>query len=187
MVNRPNGGESLTVGTAFDITWAANDNVGVISVDLAYSNDGGATFASPFASGQIDGVYAWTVPDDVGNNAKIRVRAYDAAGNMGEGMSDAFSIVDSGGGSPTETITITKATYNSRKAKLTVEATSSEGGSTNLTAAYIPGGSPKDMTYNPKKGKWSIVIAEVSAKPKSVEVCGSPSGDCVVITSIGGK
>ena len=86
-----------------------------------------------------------------------------------------------------ETITITKANYNSRKAKLTVEATSSEGGSTTLTATYFPGGSPEDMFYNPKKNKWSITFEPVAGKPDQVKVCGSPSGDCLETTSIGGK
>ncbi len=188
----PDGSESLTVGTAYDITWSASDNVGVTSVDLAYSNDGGATFASPFASGEFkDGIYTytWTVPDDARDNALIRVRAYDAAGNMGKRVSAAFSIVDSGGGSPTGTITITKANYNSRKngGTLDIQATSSEGASPILTATYSPGGSPVNMTYNSKKDKWSKKITGVSKKPSSVRVCFTGTLNCDDETGIGGK
>ncbi len=192
VVINPNGSDILTVGEAYDITWTATDdvdNVDVIAVDLAYSNDGGTTFQPPFAIGEInDRVYSWTVPDDVRDNAVIKITARDAAGNTGEGMSAVFSIVDSGGEVPAESITITKATYNSKKALLTIEATSSEGGSPTLTAAHLPNGeSPVDMSYNSKKGKWSIKISDVLEKPTSVRVCFKGTLNCLEQTEIGGK
>ena len=48
-VTAPNGGETLTPGGSFNITWTASDNVGVANVDLAYSTDGGATYPNVFA------------------------------------------------------------------------------------------------------------------------------------------
>jgi hypothetical protein len=43
-VTSPNGGETWKAGSTQAITWSATDAVGVTSVDLAYSTDGGATF-----------------------------------------------------------------------------------------------------------------------------------------------
>ena len=42
----PNGGEPLTVGTAYDVTWGATDNVAATSVGIYYSENGGASFTS---------------------------------------------------------------------------------------------------------------------------------------------
>ncbi|MCH8898691.1 MAG: hypothetical protein IIC33_10405, partial [Chloroflexi bacterium] len=190
-VDSPVGTDSLTAGTTHEITWNATDNVGVTSVDLAYSPDGGVTFDPAFATAEInDGVYSWLVPADVGDNAVIKVMAYDADGNMGEGMSAAFAIVDGGGGTPAGTVNITKASYNSKRGSgtLEIQATSSEGASPDLTATYSPGGeTPVNMTYNPKKNKWSIKITGISGKPNSVKVCFISTSNCADETGVGGK
>ena len=187
----PDGSESLTVGTEYPITWSATDNVGVTSVDLSYSQDG-VNFTAIASGESYDGTYNWMPPSAM-PEAYIKVMAHDAAGNTGEGISDVFSIVDGGGGGPTETVTITKATYNSRKNKgtLEIQATSSLGGppATALKATYVEGGEnslPVSMDYSGKKKKWSKKITGVSEKPISVEVCSS-SGVCVATNSIGGK
>jgi len=91
-----------------------------------------------------------------------------------------------------ETLTITKATYNSRKGQLKVEATSSLGGlpNTSLTATFFVGGvaTVKDMDYNPKKDKWSVTFTSVgTTKPDRVEVCSTVSLECTETTDIGGK
>lgn len=83
-VTSPAGGESWGVGSAHAITWTATDNTAVTGVDLAYSTDGGATFANSIATGLSNtGTYNWTVPLVLTSNAKVRVRARDAATNVG--------------------------------------------------------------------------------------------------------
>jgi hypothetical protein len=84
----PNGGESWIAGSQHDVTWAADDNNYVTTVDLALSADGGATFPNSIASGVPNtGTYTWTVPALNTTTARVRVTAHDAAGNSGSGAS----------------------------------------------------------------------------------------------------
>ena len=93
-------------------------------------------------------------------------------------------------GTTTETLTITKATYSSRKGELKVEATSSLGGGTILEATlFFENRSdlgPLEMTYNPKKDKWSVTF-DSGTKPDRVMVCFTMTTECVDTTDIGGK
>jgi immune inhibitor A len=90
----PNGGEVFYAGTQETITWSASDNLGVTSIDLHYSVDGGGTFPNTIATGEVnDGSYTWTIPGTLSNNCIVRVVAYDAATNQGSDVSDAaFTI-----------------------------------------------------------------------------------------------
>ena len=92
----------------------------------------------------------------------------------------------------TETIVITKATYSSRKNQLKIEATSSLGGDTGLSATYFVDGPesfpPKDMSYNAKKNKWSVTFDSddgLTTKPDKVRV--SSTNTFVETANIGGK
>lgn len=90
----PNGGEVLTGGTNASITWTATDNVGVTTVDLAYSLDNGLAWLSLANNEANDGTYTWSVPNTPSSTAVVRVLARDAAGNSLAAVSDAeFTIV----------------------------------------------------------------------------------------------
>jgi subtilisin family serine protease len=91
----PNGGETLATGSSQDITWTATDNIGVTTIDIDYSINGGVSWI-PVATGEAnDGAYAWTVPSTATAQALVRVKAYDGAGNSGVDASDAvFTIAD---------------------------------------------------------------------------------------------
>jgi M6 family metalloprotease-like protein len=93
-VTGPNGGETWFSGSLHDITWTASDDVGVDSVSIYYSADGGSAYAL-IASGEAnDGVYPWTVPDTSTVAALVKVVAYDPSLNEGEDESDAvFTII----------------------------------------------------------------------------------------------
>ncbi len=93
-VGAPNGGEDWKAGSAQAITWTASDDVGVTAVDLAYSTDGGASFPNSIATGLANsGSYLWTVPDAPGTSVRVRVRARDAAGNLGaDSSATGFTI-----------------------------------------------------------------------------------------------
>lgn len=79
----PAGGEDWKAGSSHAITWTASDNVGVTTVDLAYSTDGGASFSHAIASGLANsGSFSWTVPNAPSSTARVRVTAHDAAGNL---------------------------------------------------------------------------------------------------------
>jgi len=93
-VTSPDGGEDWKAGSTHAITWSASDDVGVTAVDLAYSTNGGASFPNSIASGLANsGSYSWTVPNAPGTALRVRVRARDAAGNLGADSSAAsFTI-----------------------------------------------------------------------------------------------
>ncbi|MFH0778718.1 MAG: M6 family metalloprotease domain-containing protein, partial [Candidatus Eisenbacteria bacterium] len=93
-VNRPNGGEIFYAGTPDTIRWTATDNLGVDSISIYYSTDGGSTFPYLVAHGEAnDGVYLWTVPGTLSNNCFVKVVAYDTAVNQASDQSNAaFTI-----------------------------------------------------------------------------------------------
>ena len=93
-VVRPNGGEIFYVGSQDTIKWGATDNVGVDSVNIYYSIDGGATFPYTVATSEPnDSVYVWTIPDTLSDECIVKIVAYDPSLNTGEDTSDAlFSI-----------------------------------------------------------------------------------------------
>ncbi|MFH1313448.1 MAG: S8 family serine peptidase, partial [Candidatus Eisenbacteria bacterium] len=104
-VTAPNGGETWAVDSFFDITWVATDNVGVTSIDILLSSDGGATYPHTIATGEVnDGVFPWLVDVAPTTQARVKVIAYDGAANDGEDISDAdFAVVD--GTDPVVTVT----------------------------------------------------------------------------------
>ncbi len=90
----PDGGEAWKAGSSHSIAWTATDNVGVTTVDLAWSADGGAVW-TPVASGiSNSGAYAWTVPSLGTTAGRVRVRARDAAGNLGADSSLTSFVID---------------------------------------------------------------------------------------------
>ena len=93
-ITSPVGGESWAAGTIHNITWTANDNVVVNTIDLALSTNGGATFPTAIATGLSNsGTFAWTLPVVLTNQARVRVLAHDGTGNIGSDSSHTnFSI-----------------------------------------------------------------------------------------------
>jgi hypothetical protein len=90
----PNGGESIDAQTIYQITWVANDDVGVTGVDIFLSTDGGATFDQVVAENVANtGSYDWSVSDQPTTQARIRVVAQDANFQEAADASDAnFTI-----------------------------------------------------------------------------------------------
>ena len=97
-VTEPNGGGVWTIGTPCEVRWSATDDVGVQSIDVYLSTDGGATWPMTVATGEAnDGVLAWTVPALPTTHARIKVVATDTDGNAGADVSDAdFTITANG-------------------------------------------------------------------------------------------
>lgn len=93
-VIKPNGGEIFYAGTQDTIRWTASDNLGVTSISIYYSTDGGSSFPHTVATGEADdGVFLWTIPATLSNNCKVKVVAYDAAANEGVDVSDAVFTI----------------------------------------------------------------------------------------------
>ncbi len=90
----PLGGEAWKAGSSHPITWIATDNVGVTSVDLAWSSDGGSTWGAIANGIGNSGSYAWSVPAQATSTGRVRVRARDAAGNLGADSSTTGMTID---------------------------------------------------------------------------------------------
>jgi beta-lactamase superfamily II metal-dependent hydrolase len=91
----PDGGEVWKVGSSHALLWSASDNIGVSSVDLAWSDNAGATWI-PIANAIANtGSYAWSVPASATSAGRARVIAHDAAGNLGADSSSAAFAIDS--------------------------------------------------------------------------------------------
>ncbi|HND18054.1 MAG TPA: hypothetical protein PLB18_01685 [Acidobacteriota bacterium] len=92
----PNGGSVVTTGDILEVTWSAEDNVGLASHDIDLSTDSGATFSVSIATG-LEGdlrSFQYEVPDSVTTRtARIRVTAKDGAGNAGSDASDTDFII----------------------------------------------------------------------------------------------
>ncbi|HVP14261.1 MAG TPA: metallophosphoesterase, partial [Terriglobales bacterium] len=58
-VTAPAAGAAWKAGSRHDITWSAADNVGVTSVDIDGSSDGGATWSPLLANAADAGTFAW--------------------------------------------------------------------------------------------------------------------------------
>ena len=91
----PADSELFVAGTLPDVQWVATDDVGVDSVDLLYSLNGGATFDGTIALGEPnDGSYTWAVPQAETADVVLKVVAHDADANSTEALSEAtFSIM----------------------------------------------------------------------------------------------
>jgi hypothetical protein len=90
----PNGGENWDIGSSHDVLWSASDNLGVTKiVSLYYSTDEGSSWIPIDENEFNDGVYPWIIPNTSSNQCRVRVKAYDEAGNVGEDVSDGnFTI-----------------------------------------------------------------------------------------------
>jgi len=79
-VTAPDGGETLTPGSARAVTWNAG-GTGVSAVRLSLSTDSGATFGTIIAASAANsGTYSWIVPDLATTTARVRVDGLDANG-----------------------------------------------------------------------------------------------------------
>jgi len=92
-VTSPVGGELWKISTSNLITWTATDSLGVDSVRIDYSTDGGSTWIPVAANLANSGSYLWTVPGPTTIHALVKVTAIDPFLNRGTGQSPAqFTI-----------------------------------------------------------------------------------------------
>ncbi|AQT70046.1 Ser-Thr-rich glycosyl-phosphatidyl-inositol-anchored membrane family protein [Anaerohalosphaera lusitana] len=83
-VQSPNGGETVTIGTAQPISWDSEGKV--TNVDLAYSADNGSTWL-PIGTVENTGSYSWTIPDTPSSECLLKVTDAD--------NSNVFDVSDS--------------------------------------------------------------------------------------------
>lgn len=90
-VTSPNGGNSLTAGSSYAITW--NDNISEnVKIDLY---KGGAFYTTIAAATASNGTYGWTLPTNVvgGNDYKIRITSVSNSSVFDE-SDNPFTITD---------------------------------------------------------------------------------------------
>ncbi|MBN2619514.1 T9SS type A sorting domain-containing protein [candidate division WOR-3 bacterium] len=90
----PNGGEIWYCDTTYKVEWDSDDNVGIDSIDIHLSLDGGVTY--PVLVVHIEGddsTYDWIIPDTTSEICKIRVTGYDVAGLTTIDESDSVFII----------------------------------------------------------------------------------------------
>lgn len=150
----PNGGENWGVGTQQDIVWTATDNVGVTSIDMYYSTDGGSTYPHTIATDEAnDGTYTWTIPNTPSTTCRVKVVAHDAAGNKGEDISNADFII-SPAGQPDFTIGVSPSSQtvvagNSTFYNVTLAAQSGFESPVTLSVTGLPDGATGTFDPNP--------------------------------------
>ncbi len=87
----PNGGESLTVGGEYYITWAS---AGITDVFIEYSPDNADQWIPIDTVPAIGGRYTWTVPDTPSEYCLIRISGPGSPGDPSD-MSDAVFSIES--------------------------------------------------------------------------------------------
>ncbi|MCX6010195.1 MAG: Ig-like domain-containing protein, partial [Chloroflexi bacterium] len=93
-VMSPNGGEVWATGDQQNVTWEAQDNVGISSINILYSIDEGLTWTLIADDQSNSGSYSWIVPDKPASTYKVKVIALDAENNQREDSSDStFTVI----------------------------------------------------------------------------------------------
>lgn len=85
----PNGGEHLTAGTLYNITWASSENFNDATIE--FSGDNGTTWTDLMDSTPDDGIFEWTVPDSPSGSCLIRIS--DTNRETSDVSDAVFSIV----------------------------------------------------------------------------------------------
>jgi VCBS repeat-containing protein len=146
--------------------WATGPSNGVLTLNgegtFSYTHDGSDTLSDSFTYRAYDGV-------DYSSAATVSITVTEAGA---------------------EVVAITKATYNSKKDKLDVEATSSAAPDATL-ALYVFGDGTEAFTsvpmiFNPKKAKYSASITAPDEVPTSVKVTSSAGGEATADLGGGG-
>lgn len=90
----PNGGENIPAGTEQFIRWVATDDVAVTKVLVFYREFEDSPWVAVSPELANTGTLVWYPHNTPTSESRIRVEARDAAGNVGEDLSDAtFTIV----------------------------------------------------------------------------------------------
>ncbi len=90
----PNGGEKIQANRVDSIRWKVTDNLGIDSVYLYYSRDGGTNWEELPTFVVRPAVSLWKAPHKNYLKGKIRIEAKDLSGNIGQDESDkTFEII----------------------------------------------------------------------------------------------
>ena len=157
------GGQFIPGGSTPSITWTpATDNMGLAFIQLSYSNDSGSTWTSIATTGN-SGSYTWTSLPADGSNYRVKVVAFDIAGNTTTSASTSNFVIDS---TPPSAVTV--SVYSPQTNPNTVSASwsaSSDAQSGITTYSYAVGSTPGGNEMNPwtasgsRSGNFSVSTA----------------------------
>lgn len=169
----------------FPVADAGNDQSDLVGVILVFDGSGSSDEEEPIFS------YDWDFGDGDSGSDQVVEHSYVADGDFVVTLTvrDVGGLTDSDIAnvhidpvSTTDTVNIIKAEYRKTKSSLTVEATSSEGGTAALTLDGYG-----SMDYNSRKDKYKLTVKGVTTKPDSVTVTSSEGGfDTVTVTERAG-
>jgi|GEM_PF-1303859 len=89
LVTSPDGGESWEAGSSHEITWTSTGTVGDVKIE--YSTNSGGSWTDIITSTANDGIYNWTVPDDLSETCLVRVS--EIGGGPLDVSDNVFTIV----------------------------------------------------------------------------------------------
>ena len=138
----PNGGEELTVGLPYTITWEASDAAGDVTIDLLLSRFGGHAYPETVAVALPNtGTYTWTVTDPVGAYAFLKVAAVDGSGLSGCDVSDGYFSIAYSQDVPTASVSFAFAVGrpNPTPGAATVQLTLPEGARVRVSVHDLAG------------------------------------------------
>jgi hypothetical protein len=87
----PNGGENLTAGTSYQITWTSTGAIDNVTIE--YSIDRGTSWTTVVEFAVNNGNYDWIVPDTPSDGCLVRISRSDGDGIPADTSDEAFSIV----------------------------------------------------------------------------------------------
>jgi hypothetical protein len=168
----PAAGATFSPGSIVPITWSATDNEGVRLIDIVASFDGARTW-QPIAIG-LPGTtasYDWQLAPGTGSSdVRVMVIAKDLRfQSSSDGSARVFAT--NGGGTMTDTVTISRAQYSTSKGKLTVQASSSAG--TTAVLQVFNTATNALIGTLPSTGKGSF---RISPAPANITVTSSLGG-----------
>jgi hypothetical protein len=76
-VTSPNGGEELSVGEVYEITWTSEGEIDFVKIE--YSVNNGLDWTEIVANTDNEGSYDWIVPSDISNQSQVRISDVEGA------------------------------------------------------------------------------------------------------------
>jgi hypothetical protein len=162
----PNGGEILTAGTHYEITWNGTGE-GTATLECSFNN--GSSWRTMAGSIPNDGTYDWLVSNTPSENCLVRISETDGDESSSDISDTVFTVVLP----PPSTLTVTSPNGGER---LT-------GGSViNITWAGSPEVENVAIEYSPDSGNtWQPVVpVTVNDGNYSWTIPGTPANNCLI-------
>jgi hypothetical protein len=174
-VSSPNGGELLSVGTSYPISWFTAGSVG--NVKIEYSTDNGGTWSTVTNSTINNGNYSWTVPNTPSDKCLVRIS--DAAGGSPSDTGDAVFEITTAPPAPAVTVNSPNGGEYLMVGGTYPISWYATGGITNVKIQYSTdnGGSWSTITNSvPNTGSYSWTIPNAASGRCLVRVSNAAGG-----------